>query len=130
MKLIKGQDVVIESFEVYLLGNDTTFLLLSNDFKVYYLNEYSIRVCNDKHRIFIPKRDDEALYLHVYLDKKSYKKAFGGTDFGFFNPLRKYYYIDLGLDVIIRTSRSKKSLCPPSRRRVLKPSPHLAVGVS
>lgn len=111
VELIKNGEKVVSIVQVYLHNSDTTFLLTDQTLNQDMINKYSIGICYKNHRILIPQREDTIEYIHVFLDKKSYMKKFYGDNPIKGHLLNKSYYVDFGLDIIMRIGRSKKEYC-------------------
>jgi hypothetical protein len=114
VELFKNGSKIRDSFKIRLVNSDTVFLIGSQTLAQGHINIFSVEICYDNVRLSVPKRNDTIKYIKIYLDKKTFKKFAGKANFGYKNPFKKYYYIDLGLDVFLRTSRFKKKYCKPS----------------
>lgn len=110
IELYKDHKKIKSGFYVFLVGNDTTISLSEPVIKATDINQYSIRVCYGKHRLLIPRRYDDIEHFKVFLDRKSYT-ALDETRFSIGNPFTKYYFVDLGLNVMLRVGRTKKGCC-------------------
>jgi hypothetical protein len=110
--LFKNEHIIEDAYDIYFINEDTIIKHSGQNLKREDLNDYSIRICYSKDRLLIPKRNDQIEYIHVFLDKRSYRKILKETHFGIENPFKKYYYIDLGVDIILRISKSKRKYCP------------------
>jgi hypothetical protein len=109
--IFKGGVEIEKSFDIYLVNTDTIIPLNKYEIKKKHLNDYSLRICFNKDRLLIPLRNDLVNHVKIFLDRKSYKKVLNEANFGIGNPFKKYYYVDLGLDIMLKVSRSKKKYC-------------------
>jgi len=98
------------NFDIELLNKDTSIRKSIQKLSKYDINKYSIRICSDKYRLLVPIRYDSINFFRVYVNKKSYRKL-KEAKFGMGKLFKKYYYVNLGLNVMLRVSRSKKKYC-------------------
>lgn len=103
----------IDDFNLYLVNNDTVRYLSEHLVPRNILNNYSVRVCYKNHYLLIPTREDSVEYIHIYLDRKSFKQK-TSERITERNIFRKTYYIDFGLNVLITVTRSNKKYCEAS----------------
>jgi hypothetical protein len=105
----KGEKKSID-YKLVMISNDTTFVnpnkfILRED-----IGKYSIRICAKNIRLLLSPREDSVQYINIFLDKRTYGK-FNSTKFPIKNPTKKYYYIDYGINVMIRIGRSNNRNC-------------------
>jgi len=108
IRLFKEEQIIKGPFKVVFINQDTTYSQNTEHVRSSDLNYYSIRICFNEYGILIPKRNDQIYSMDIYLNRKTYRKKLGETRFGIGSIIKRYYYIDIGIDVILRISRSNK----------------------
>jgi len=109
--LYKGNKTIDVFFPIIFKGEDTLFIQECGYLSVNDLKMYSVGICYGKHRLFIPRREENVWYIHIYLNKYTYRKKLGESGFAIGKIFRKYYYVDLGLDVVFKIPKTKKKFC-------------------
>lgn len=105
------------NFELCLAKDDTIKKLIEPYIKNNALATYSLNVCLGRDRLAIGNILDSLYYVHIYLDKTSFRKS--GQHFepnSLKGVLKKKYFVDAGLNIIMVTHRSKGKICTQTRK--------------